>query len=855
MRRPVNMYEVCVRALFPQRMHALSLGSVRGRLVLSNRGLVAVPAEGIPPSVEGLDLSSNALVGTLTLPPMPHLMELRLGDNALEAVDVQRASPLPPSLRVLDLGANRLTVLPPCVLRLRALSVLRVDRQQLRSLPAELSLLAELSELDAGFNELSEALTLVGAGLPRLRRLVLRSNALGRGRVVLDPGRLPSLTELDLAGNGLCEWPVDVGGLTMLRSLCLANNKLTTLVSSQTVAHRRMWVPSAGVHTLTQLAELVLAQNALVDLPTALVELRALCRLDVRCNPLSNASLRLAAKHCGQCSARLDVTSLRRAADGVLLGDESSAWHKPTLLRARVGRVLSVGVGMPPDGVPLSRLKTRLPAEVALLGLDAAAASEDVHADPSTAASASPAAGGEPRVPCDAAGHVVTVEELRKAFRSRALRMHPDKVAAGSAAEARDGAASRFAALQDAYRLVGRAVASERRRLPRFDELLYAYVDMPASSPPLADSDRSPTANDDDAQSLAFRSQLEDAMAFATEARAADDGALLVHAAGRDGGVHSLALVLAILIERGEPNLRCASRALAETLELPSGSELQLPAGIAAELEHFATERRASRMCVEHEFNAQVGATLPRAMAGEPAAARTAAATSQPAGGVRLNAHEASSTGSRLGPRGLLSAADGARIPASSSRRWPPGQQRSVPPPRYSPQLTVTDPFATDDGTSFDPLAARSDPLAHLHDALRTNGALRAGPLAELEDALVGNHTLGPPMAADEVATGGPPLPLSSFGIECAADVCSLDVGSLQIDTQPAGSAEAQPLPPPPQHGWTVDELGRSVLHLPARYARGRFATVGSVVVEHEPGARLYEGDGLAHSGQRSTAA
>ena len=112
-----------------------------GRLCLRSREppLEALPAGALAPTLTSLDASANAL-RSLELPELPRLLELRLADNALGAAAVQRAA-LPPTLRVLDLGANRLVALPPRVLRLSGLAVLKVDRQRLRSLPPELSLL------------------------------------------------------------------------------------------------------------------------------------------------------------------------------------------------------------------------------------------------------------------------------------------------------------------------------------------------------------------------------------------------------------------------------------------------------------------------------------------------------------------------------------------------------------------------------------------------------------------------------------------------------------------------------------------------------------------------------------------
>ena len=209
--------------------HRLRIGTVqKGRLSLAQRGLTEVPAS-LDPALNALDLSENCLGAdgsALHFPPLPQLIELRLGDNVLDSATVQRASPLPAELRVLDLGANRLTLLPPCVLRLTSLLTLKVDRQRLRLLPPELCLLPALVELDAGYNELGGALVLHAPGLPSLRRLVLRSNGLTSEAVRLDRDALPRLTELDLSGNALVSWPNDLGQLDGLRRLILANNQV-----------------------------------------------------------------------------------------------------------------------------------------------------------------------------------------------------------------------------------------------------------------------------------------------------------------------------------------------------------------------------------------------------------------------------------------------------------------------------------------------------------------------------------------------------------------------------------------------------------------------------------------------------
>ncbi|KAL3920063.1 MAG: hypothetical protein SGPRY_005393 [Prymnesium sp.] len=414
-------------------------------LDLSKRGLREIPAElsQVASSLLSLFLSSNQLT-SLSLPPLPRLSELHLTDNLLDSRTVQLA-PLPHALRVLDLSKNRLLLFPPSLLSLSQLRLLLLSNQQLSSLPPQLSALSQLEVLDASFNEISHALILNAPGLPILRRLLLRGNSLRA--VSLDGERLPSLTELDLSDNALDHFPPTLGSLSELKTLSLSNNRLRKLVSEETAPCRRMWVASHGLHQLTQLTQLSLAQNQLIELPLGLQQLAQLLHLDLRCNPLSPEALELASSHCKRVGARLRSTSLPRLYPGLILGDESSAWHKPTLLHARVTHVVSFS-SSPPSGVALTRLQAKLPMEVALLGL------------------------------CDAKGGytppLLTAEGLRKAFHAQALRCHPDKQ------QQSEGAASslRFAELKAAYTRLCRWMHIEQRRLPVFSSICYHFVEL-----------------------------------------------------------------------------------------------------------------------------------------------------------------------------------------------------------------------------------------------------------------------------------------------------------------------------------------------------------------------------------------
>ena len=664
---------------------------------------------------------------------------------------------------MLDLGANRLTILPPCVLRLRSLLVLKLDRQRLKQLPPELSLLPGLSELDAGFNELETALPARGAqpAKPSPARAALQRPVERRGK--LDPDALPRLTELDLSGNALVTWPDDLGKLDGLNRLLLANNRLTTLVSSSTVAHKRMWVPSAGIHTLEQLIELSLAQNALSELPTALNHLRALRRLDVRCNPLSSPSLNLAKSHCAACNATLLASAISRAAPGLLLGDDSSAWHKPTLLRSHVKRILSVG-GPPPDGVPAAKLSSKLPDEFRKLGLW-------VTGPP-----------GEPEPPPGGPGYIITVEVLRRAFHSAALRLHPDKQPEGADTAA---AAEAFNELQQAYRALGRAVAIEQRRLPQLDGFMYAFVDLPQES---EDGGSGSSSGGSDNLAATFRQQLPAMLAFAREGRgSAAEGELLVHPAG-GGTSHSFAIcvLLAILIDEPDsnPSLQSAATALAKSLKYPSSSVLlsELPKALIDELTALASEALRSRLRIERADDAVVSAEDVR---------RDTSGRYDPV----------LSMDDPFAPRGAATA------PQEDIYEFPKREKSKANRKPYEPTLSMSGPYGLD--TSFEGLNVSEPPQESAEGFVPAPNGFdgpRKGMVFKSGSAGLGYY-------ADHIKAEAPSV--STFDIGGGS---TFDIGDDE----------------PKRPTWSVDDEGRKVLRNPHR-------NVYSVTIEYEEGAR---GDG-----------
>ncbi|XP_020831095.1 leucine-rich repeat-containing protein 47 [Phascolarctos cinereus] len=140
-------------------------------------------------------------------------------------------------------------------------------------------------------------------GLPRLRSLVLRGNALGPA---LSPelGPLPALRVLDLSGNALEELPPGRGlgpaeppALPQLQSLNLSANRLRTLpaelarcaprLQTLNVARNRLRALPAELFALQLLSELAAADNELQELSPAVAGLPALKTLDLANNQLS----------------------------------------------------------------------------------------------------------------------------------------------------------------------------------------------------------------------------------------------------------------------------------------------------------------------------------------------------------------------------------------------------------------------------------------------------------------------------------------------------------------------------------------------------------------------------------------
>lgn len=149
-------------------------------------------------------------------------------------------------LRMLDLGHNRLTLLPDSLSDLRSLTdFLYLHDNRLSSLPASLQRLTEAAVLEHQ-RECVEEFPECVCGMA-------------------------SLIELRVSDNGLTSLPDSLARLVRLRELHLRNNKLTSLPKS--------------IGALRELRQIDLRGNPVINLPDALCTLPRLEKLDLRWVP------------------------------------------------------------------------------------------------------------------------------------------------------------------------------------------------------------------------------------------------------------------------------------------------------------------------------------------------------------------------------------------------------------------------------------------------------------------------------------------------------------------------------------------------------------------------------------------
>lgn len=121
------------------------------KLNLNQNVLQELPA--LPPSIEVLQVETNALKHLKAFDQFPHLRELRLANNLLEEIPVQMVNS--PHLRVLSLRNNQIKTIPVHLGALTDLEELDLSENYLETISSQLGLLSNLTYLNLYRNQLA----------------------------------------------------------------------------------------------------------------------------------------------------------------------------------------------------------------------------------------------------------------------------------------------------------------------------------------------------------------------------------------------------------------------------------------------------------------------------------------------------------------------------------------------------------------------------------------------------------------------------------------------------------------------------------------------------------------------------
>uniref|UniRef100_A0A0D9Y9K0 Protein kinase domain-containing protein n=1 Tax=Oryza glumipatula TaxID=40148 RepID=A0A0D9Y9K0_9ORYZ len=178
-------------------------------LSLPRKGLVgSLPASPLPASLRHLNLRSNRLFGELPAP----LLSAAAGLQSVVLYGNELYGPIPPELgdlpylQILDLSSNSLNgTLPPAILRCRRLRSLALGWNNLTgALPQGFARgLSALEHLDLSHNRFSGAVPEDIGNLSRLEGTVDLSHNQFSGQIPASLGRLPEKVYIDLTYNNL----------------------------------------------------------------------------------------------------------------------------------------------------------------------------------------------------------------------------------------------------------------------------------------------------------------------------------------------------------------------------------------------------------------------------------------------------------------------------------------------------------------------------------------------------------------------------------------------------------------------------------------------------------------------------
>jgi Leucine-rich repeat (LRR) protein len=251
---------------------------------------------GTAPLNEGIDkvdlYGINWTVLPSTISHLKDLKLLRIMESKIEELPDEIGELT--SLDKLDFSFNPLCKIPAAIGKLKQLKILRLsgNGSYLTNLPDEIGQMEGLEELLVGQNALKNIPATIG-NLKNLRVLFINSNELTT--LPDEIGNLENLEVLDIGCNNIQKIPSNLQHLTNLKELTL-NNQSTTITSFDflkgltSLEKLNMDAFVLEVSQLTNLKELEIRDDAIIDIPSEISQLKNLETLKINSKGLENLS-------------------------------------------------------------------------------------------------------------------------------------------------------------------------------------------------------------------------------------------------------------------------------------------------------------------------------------------------------------------------------------------------------------------------------------------------------------------------------------------------------------------------------------------------------------------------------------
>jgi len=218
---------------------------------------------------------------------------------------------------------------------------LLLNHNQIHILPRSINKYVSLLSLDISSNGLTYLAKEV-TELQHLRTLTARNNQLDNDALPKDFSAMSSLQSLNLSGNQLTEFPMQLTDVTTLRTLHIGANRIPSIpdeisnlnkLSVLYLGGNKLTSLPESIGRLTELTSLSLCDNRLQGLPASLCTIKTLQSLSLHNNKISTLPPGIVSLHLMELSLRNNPLVVRFV--------EDLTYQPPTLLEL-AGRVAKI---------------------------------------------------------------------------------------------------------------------------------------------------------------------------------------------------------------------------------------------------------------------------------------------------------------------------------------------------------------------------------------------------------------------------------------------------------------------------------------------------------------------------------